>query len=96
MNRVYLPLLPLPVLALLVAFSACSKPGTEEVSHVIPPPSILAPAAQALALAPPAQAPAPGTAPVPAAVAARADDEPAGDDTPSDEEVKAFERPVMK
>jgi hypothetical protein len=37
MPRVYLPLLPLPVLSVLVAVSACSKPRSEQVSHVIPP-----------------------------------------------------------
>jgi len=38
MPRVYLPLLPLPVLALIVAFSACSRSRTEDAAtHVIPP-----------------------------------------------------------
>ena len=38
MNRVYLPLLPLPVLAVIVAVSACSKAKNEEPSiHIIPP-----------------------------------------------------------
>ncbi len=85
MNRIYLPLLPLPVLAVLVAVSACSKPRTEETTHLIPPAvSVLAPAAQAQALAPPAQQ----------IVASRADT--GHDDKPSAEEVKEFERPVRK
>jgi hypothetical protein len=84
MNRIHLPLLPLPVLAVLVAVSACSKPRTEETTHVIPPAvSILAPAAQA-------------QTPAQEMVAARADDKPADDDKPSAEEVKEFERPVRK
>ncbi len=38
MSRVYLPLLPITVLALVVAFSACSRSRTEEAAtHVIPP-----------------------------------------------------------
>jgi len=63
MNRVYIPLLPLPVLALIVAFSACSKARTEEVPHVIPPAETLL-------------APVPGTkppAPQVAAASAEAD-----------------------
>jgi hypothetical protein len=39
MPRVYLPLLPLPALAVLVAVSACHRPRSDEVSHVIPPPA---------------------------------------------------------
>jgi hypothetical protein len=40
MPRVYLPLLPIPVLALIVAFSACSRTRSEEpVTHLIPPPA---------------------------------------------------------
>jgi hypothetical protein len=78
MPRVYLPLLPLPVLAAIVAFSACGSRTSEPASHVIP---------EAVALAP-----APALAP-PAPPAARP---PAGDDTPSEEEVRAFERPVAK
>ena len=42
MPRVYLPLLPLPVLAVLVAISACTKAKSDEVSHVIPPPALAA------------------------------------------------------
>ena len=82
MPRVYLPLIPLPALAVLVAISACSKPRSEEVSHVIPP-------AAFAALAPDAKPAAP--APAPAAAAATTPDEP-----PSAEEVKAFSKPVRK
>jgi hypothetical protein len=40
MPRVYLPLLPIPVLAMIVAFSACSRTRSEEpVTHLIPPPA---------------------------------------------------------
>lgn len=79
MPRVYLPLLPLPVLAAVVAFSACSRPRTDEqATHVIP---------QAVALAP---APALAGPPAPPAAA------PAGEDAPSEEEVRAFEAPVAK
>lgn len=75
MPRVYLPLLPLPVLALVVAFSACgSRPG-EPATRVIPEAVALVPAP---AVAPPAPPP------------------PAGEDAPSEEEVRAFERPVAK
>jgi hypothetical protein len=69
MNRVYLPLFPLPVLALIVAFSACSKARTEETTHVIPP---------AVAAAPPEEAKVPAP---PVAIAARgADDKPTAED----------------
>lgn len=81
MPRVYLTLLPLPVLAVLVAASACSKPRSEEVSHVIPPPSFAA-----LAPSPPAAPPAARSAP----------EATPQDEAPSAEEVKAFERPVRK
>lgn len=63
MKSIYLPLLPLPVLAVLVAVSACSKARTEETPHVIPP--------AAITLAPPAQAQAPATR----VLAGRADEE---------------------
>jgi hypothetical protein len=46
MNRTYLPLLPLSVLAAVVAASACSKARTEETTHVIPPAVTLAPLAE--------------------------------------------------
>jgi hypothetical protein len=80
MPRVYLPLLPLPVLAVLVAVSACTKPKTEEVSHVIPPPALAAALPEATAAA---------SAPPPAGPGTR-------DEAPSAEEVKAFEKPVRK
>jgi hypothetical protein len=74
-RRPWLALLPLPVLAVFVAVSACSGSRTEEPAvHVIPPAAALAPA----------------PAPAPAAAA------PAAEDPPSEEEVRAFERPVPK
>jgi hypothetical protein len=82
----HLPFLPLPVLAVLVAISACSKPRTEDTTHVIPP---AAPYVAAAAESPPAKpvhAPAPG-------LGVRAL---AGDELPSAAEVKEFERPVSK
>jgi hypothetical protein len=78
--------LPLLILAVLVAISACSKPRTEDATHVIPP---AAPYVAAAAEAPPARpvhAPAPGLG-----VRALANDE-----LPSAAEVKEFERPVSK
>jgi hypothetical protein len=80
MKRAYLPLLPLPVLAAIVAASACSKARTEETTNVIPPAVILpAPAAEA-------------KKPVPeAALAARSEDE-----KPTAQDLKEFERPVRK
>ncbi|HET7825500.1 MAG TPA: hypothetical protein VFK90_09200 [Anaeromyxobacter sp.] len=83
MNRVYLPLLPLPVLAVIVAVSACSKARTEEPTiHVIPP---------AVAMPAPAPAAAP-EAPAPKeAVAARTEEE-----KPTAQDVKEFERKVRK
>ncbi len=82
MPRVYLPLLPLPALAILVAISACTKPRSEEVSHVIPPPATVA-------LATDEKPAAPVKAEAAAAPATK-------DDAPSAVEVKAFERPVRK
>ncbi len=77
MPRVYLPLLPIPVLAAIVAFSACSRSRDEAATHVIPPASgYVEPAARNAAEA---------------AAAPRAPAEP-----PSADEVKAFERPVLK
>lgn len=78
MPRVYLPLLPLPVLAVLAAFSACGTRPGEATSRIIPEAVALVPAP---AIAPPAP-------PVPAT--------PTGDDAPSAEELRAFERPVAK
>lgn len=80
MKPVYLPLLPLPVLAALVAVSACSKARTEETTNVIPPAVAL--------VAPPAEA----RKPVPeTALAQRTDDE-----KPTAQDLKEFERKVAK
>lgn len=53
MRIVYLPLLPIPALAIAVAIGACSAPRDEPPPHVIPP---------AITLAPPPAAPAPAPA----------------------------------
>lgn len=69
MPRVYLPLLPIPLLAAVVAFSACARRGDEAPTHVIPPAVALAPAEAA----PPPPAPpraASDEAPTPEEVAA--------------------------
>ncbi len=81
MNRVYLPLLPLPVLAVIVAVSACSKARTEETTHVIPP-AVVVPAPAA------AEEKAPEPKPT---LAARTDD-----DKPTAEDLKEFNRHVEK
>ena len=60
MPRIYLPLLPIPVLALVVAFSACSRSRTDEPTTHLIPPAVLAPAVGtggALAAAPPPAVP---------------------------------------
>jgi hypothetical protein len=45
MRSLYLPLLPLPVLAAVVAFSACSSSHTDEpATRIVPPAAALAPA----------------------------------------------------
>jgi hypothetical protein len=80
MARVYLPLLPLPVLAVLVAVSACSKPRSEETTHVIPPAAPWVASSAAIPVPLPTPAPAPA----------------AGEDVPSPEDVKEFERAVGK
>jgi hypothetical protein len=82
MNRVYLPLLPLPVLAVIVAVSACSKARTEETTQMIPPAVTLPAPGPAVD----AKAPAP-----PAAVASRTEE-----DKPTAQDVKEFERHVRK
>jgi hypothetical protein len=84
MNRVYLPLLPLPVLAVIVAVSACSEPRPGEATRVIPP-------AEKLLLAP-AQAQTPPAVAPPAAVASA----PAPEEKPSAEDLKEFHRAVRK
>jgi hypothetical protein len=77
MPRVYLPLLPLPVLAAVVAFSACGS-RSDPAPHVIPPVAALVPAPAVAPPAPPAPQP------------------PTGDDAPSEDELRAFQRPVAK
>lgn len=75
------------LLGVLVVASACSKPRTEDTTHVIPP---AAPYVAAAAEAPPVtpvHAPAPGLG-VRAALAE--------EELPSAAEVKEFERPVSK
>jgi hypothetical protein len=80
MPRVYLPLLPLPVLAILFAIS-CSRARTDEATHVIPPAAaFVEPAARNAAAAQVASAAAPVVA----------------EEPPTADEVKAFERPVAK
>ncbi len=84
MLRVHLPLLPLPVLAAIVAFSACSKASSEPSTHVIPPAAPYAATAEAAA-----KPDAPSET-KPAVAAAR------GEPAPSAEDVREFERPVRK
>lgn len=63
MPRVYLPLLPLPVLAAVVAFSACGT-RSEPSTHVITEAAALVPALPvAPAPTPPAQPPTGDSAP---------------------------------
>jgi hypothetical protein len=83
MPRIYLPLLPLPVLAVLVAASACSKPRSEETTHLIPPPAPY--------VLPSSATPSP-------VLPAAPQEKPAApaDEAPTAEDVKEFERPVMK
>ncbi len=86
MPRIYLPLLPIPVLAVIVAVAACTRPRSgEPVSHVIPSPSPYVAAMGA--------GPATPATPAPAHALAAAS---GGDETPSADEVKAFERTVPK
>jgi hypothetical protein len=85
MPRVYLPLLPLPALALVVAVAACTRSSSEETTRIIPPPApYVAPVTEAPRTAPPAAALAQG---------AKAS---AVEERPSDEDVKEFERGVGK
>lgn len=83
MPRIYLPLLPLPVLAALVVASACSKPRSAETTHIIPPPA-------------PYVLPASAT-PEPVLAAAPADKRASpADEAPTPDDVKEFDRPVLK
>lgn len=86
MPRTHLPLLPLPVLAVIFAVAACSRPRSDEpVAHVIPTASPYFEAAGATPDSAPAHPTSIAAAPM------------AGDDeTPSGDEVKAFERTVAK
>lgn len=84
MPRVYLPLLPLPVLAVIVAVSACSKPRSgEPTMHVIPP-------------AAPYTAPGAIEPRLPATDARAAMAAAGTDPAPSAKDVEEFERPVRK
>lgn len=84
MRAVHLPLLPVPLLAAVLAFAACSRPASDEpVPHVIPPAAAL--------VAPPSTSPAPPPpAPPPGARAG------GPEDRPSAAELAEFERPVAK
>jgi hypothetical protein len=73
------------LLGVLVVASACSKPRTEDTTHVIPPAAPYVAAAEAPP-ATPVHAPAPG-------LGVRAL---AGEERPSAAEVKEFERPMTK
>jgi hypothetical protein len=86
MNRVYLPLLPLPVLAAIVAVSACSKARTEETTQIIPP-AVTMPANT------PVTAPDAEAKPTEQKVAVASAK---GDDKPTAQDVKEFERKVSK
>lgn len=80
--------LPLPVLAALVAISACSKARTEDTTHLIPPAAPYVAAAPARAEAPHPPAP-PGPGLGVHAV-------PEEDAAPSPEDLQEFQRPVLK
>lgn len=81
MPRLYLPLVPIALLAAIAAASACSKGRGEEgdTLRVVPPPAAMY------------AAPAP-----PAPLLASAGEGARADPEPSAEEVKAFEAPVRK
>jgi hypothetical protein len=80
MRLVYLPLLPVPVLAVVVAFAACSAPHSAE------PPARVVPPALALSATP---SPTQGPAAAPAGG-------PVQDEPPTADDVAAFERHVAK
>jgi hypothetical protein len=81
--RRHLLLLPLPLLAVLVAISACSKPRSDDTTHLIPP------AAPYVVAAADPRPP----APVAPGLGVRT---PEDEDLPSAAEVKEFERSVGK
>jgi hypothetical protein len=81
--RRHLLLLPLPLLAVLVAISACSKPRSDDTTHVIPP------AAPYVAVA---AEPAPPAPVAPGLGVRTLEDE----DAPSAAEVNEFHRKVAK
>jgi hypothetical protein len=85
MSRLYTPLLPLALLAGIVAASACSQAPRDPETRFIPP---AAPLAAATA---PAEKPAPPPGGAAAAVQPKADD-----DAPSADDVKEFSRKVPK
>jgi hypothetical protein len=84
--RLNTPLLSLTIFAVLASVGACERRRGEqaETLHVVPPPAVLA---QAETPAAPALRP----APAPARPAA-----PTGEDAPSPDEVREFQRPVQK
>jgi hypothetical protein len=82
MSRLYTPLLPIALLAAIVAASACSRSSHEPETRFIPP------AAPIAAAADPAKAPQPGGA-IAAATATK-------DEAPSADDVKEFNRKVLK
>ena len=85
MSRLYTPLLPVALLAGIVAASACSQEPRDPETRFIPPAAPLAAAAE----------PAPKPAPPPAGVVAAAQPKP-DDDAPSADDVKEFSRTVPK
>jgi hypothetical protein len=86
MPRLYLPLVPIALLAAIAAASACSKGRGEEgdTLRVVPPPAALY------------AAPAPAPLLASAGEGARAAPAPTAEPEPSAEEVTAFEAPVRK
>jgi hypothetical protein len=85
MSRLYTPLLPLTLLAGIVAASACSQAPHDPETRFIPPAAPLAAATPAAAI------PAPPHSDTVAAAQPKADD-----DAPSAEDVKEFSRKVPK
>ncbi len=85
MSRLYTPLLPLALLAAVVAASACSQGPRDPETRFIPPAPPLAAAAE------PAAKPSPPPSGAVAAAPSKVDE-----DAPSAEDVKEFQRKVMK